>query len=171
MYIYNTPINLQNNEGLAKVNKETGEMQTIKTGINSNRSNPEVVKHNANEKFIKNYTKSWELLASQTRPIEYKVAHMMSQMTKMITNSLEPLNDETTIREIAEKFTISTGKVKLIIDKLFKLGVYGKFECYNEGERHSKYWVFNPYLSSNGPVMNKNSRDLFSNTLFAKIYQ
>ena len=159
-------VKLHDNETLYKANLETGEMNEIKS---SKARNPNVVNFKQDEKFIKTFPESWKLLYNMTTPLEYKVANKMSTMTKMLTNSLEPLDDDYTYHELSIEFDISIGKVKSTFDKLFSLGVFGKFEVYNSDFKHTKFWVFNPYLSINGKAIDKNSLGLFINTVFAKV--
>lgn len=168
--MYTKEVKLNHNEGIILFNKESGEpIREIPT--TSKKTNPHVSLFD-NGKFIKHHTQSWKLLETQTTNFEYAIATKMSNKIKMITNSLEPLSDETTVRELSEEFNISIGKVKLVFDKLFKLSVYAKFEVseYKDEEfRHMKYWVFNPFLSCNGVAIDDRSKGLFSNTTFAKL--
>lgn len=121
--------------------------------------------------FIKQHSANWALLAKLTTDKEYKIASLLSSRIKITTNSLAPLNDDTTIKFLMKEFDISFRATKKIFDKLFKLGVYGKFEYYDYNEKHTKYWVFNPYLSSNGSTTKDNVISLFENSLFGKLTQ
>lgn len=162
--MYKKEVTLQNHEGLLKFNKETGELTEIK----HNNGNPSVQVFKPDAKFIKSFPLAWQLLYHMLSPLELKVALKMSTMTKMITNSLEPLDDDYTYDQLTKEFEISRGKVKSIFDRLFTLGVYGKFEVSDSNFKHTKYWVFNPYLSHNGKVVDNLTENLFSNTIFAK---
>lgn len=164
--MYKVETILNDNEVLHKVNKETGEAKEIKT---TKQGNKDVIKINEEEIFTKDFRKAWTLLRSQTTDLEYRVAHHMSLTTSMITNSLEPLSDDMTLRDLAAYFEVSLGKIKSVLDKLFRLGVYGKFECYDAEFKHTKYWVFNPYLGMNGKAVHKITNNLFSNTVYAKL--
>ena len=68
-------------------------------------------------------------------------------LAKANTNSLEPLNDTSTIPELMEFLQVSKNKVNPILKKLFNLGVYGKFEFVDAEKGYTKYWLLNPYLS------------------------
>ena len=164
--MYTSEVQLKHQEIPVAINQETGEVRNL---IRGKKRNPNVVVFNEHENFIKTFPRAWRLLENMTTPIEYKVAQIMSTRVKMVTNSLAPLNDDLTVRQLAEEFSISRGKVTDVLNKLFRLGVYGKFEYYNKEQEHTKYWVFNPYLAMNGKLMNKGCLDLFHDSYFAPL--
>lgn len=158
--MYKTTIRLNHNEIPAKINLETGEVKPKK-----NNNIPEgYVLHAPGVPYDKIYTKSWRFLKTQLTQLEFSVAFELAMMAKAFTNSLEPLNDATTIPELVEKFQISKNKVRPVFQKLFKLGVYGKFEVYDRTKPYTKYWVLNPYLTFNGNVLSSDIARLFSGT-------
>lgn len=158
-------VKLYHHEDVLKINKLTGEITELPASKNNN---PNVMTFN-NGVFNKSYPAGWNLLETQTTDIEFKVAILMSNKVRPITNSLEPLNDDISVTELANTFGIHRNSVNKIFDKLFKLGVYGKFEVYDADYKHSKYWIFNPYLTTNGKVLDRRSEGLFSNTSYAKV--
>jgi hypothetical protein len=167
---YSTELKLNHNELPAKVNVETGEVKVV----NSQRKNnvpegKEVFEPKA--LFKKDYGNSWNYLNRVLTPIEYKAAHTLAIMAKANTNSLEPLNDDTTISELMEILNVSKNKVRPILDKLFELGVYGKFEVYNVDKGYSKFWIFNPYLSFSGKIIPSDIVNLFKSTHVAKAFK
>jgi hypothetical protein len=49
---------------------------------------------------------------------------------------------------------VGKNNINKVIEKLFKLGVIGKFEVCDSGVNiHHKYWIFNPYLHFNGKTI------------------
>jgi hypothetical protein len=50
------------------------------------------------------------------------------------------------------------------------LGVYGKFEIVDMKKGYTKYWLFNPYLSFSGKLINSDIAELFSGTRIASAY-
>jgi len=120
------------------------------------------------EKYIENQNliikQNWNYLHERLTPLEFKVAHFLSQKAAPVTNSLAPFNDDTKVRDLSEEFGISVGKVKAIFDKLFKEGVYAKFELYQRGHEFTRYWILNPYLSFNGKEIHLKTLELFKNT-------
>ena len=120
--------------------------------------------------FKKDYTKSWEFLDRVLTPLEFKVVAKLCRMAKMNTNSLEPLNDDTTANTIAEEFNIGRNKVNPLFKKLFQLGVYARFEAYKPDLPFTKYWILNPYLSFSGKLIHSDIAKLFVGTIIEKEY-
>jgi len=164
--MYKQEVKLQDNERIMKVNSETGEVTTIPKRMNNIPENRHVFEPDAI--FRKDYTKSWEYLDKVLTPLEFKVVAKLCRMAKMNTNSLEPLNDNTTIQSIAEEFNIGRNKVSPLFNKLFKLGVYAKFEAYKPVVPYTKYWILNPYLSFSGKLIHSDIARLFIGTIIEK---
>ena len=164
--MYKQEVKLQDNERIMKVNSETGEVTTIPKRMNNIPENRHDFEPDAI--FRKDYTKSWEYLDKVLTPLEFKVVAKLCRMAKMNTNSLEPLNDNTTIQSIAEEFNIGRNKVSPLFNKLFKLGVYAKFEAYKPDVPYTKYWILNPYLSFSGKLIHSDIARLFIGTIIEK---
>src|SRR5690554_6503281 len=127
---YEVTVKLNHNEVPARLNKETGEV----IPVNSNA--PKVPKDKSMEFFktgqsyTQVFTKAWNLLETQTTDLEFKVAYKLALKAKAYTNSLEPLSPESSLRDISAELKVSHNSIKSVFDKLFKLGVIGKFEVY-----------------------------------------
>lgn len=163
--MYERNIRLHHDESPAKINKRTGEV----TEIEHHSMNNGMKTYNLMPTYQRINIAAWKLLETQTSDIEYLAAHKLALMARAYTNSLIPLNDDTTASELAGTLNVDRRKINLIIDKLFKLGVLGKFEIYEHNEQHMKYWVFNPYLSFNGNTIKKNVITLFDGTTYALV--
>ncbi len=124
----------------------------------------------SNAEFKKEYGASWAYLNRVLTPLEYKAAHTLGLMAKANTNSLEPLNDSTTIPELMEILGVSKNKVRPILQTLFNLGVYARFEYYDADKGYTKYWLYNPYLSFNGKLINTDIKELFKTTYIGKVF-
>ena len=111
---------------------------------------------------------TWAFLRKKCTPKELEVVNHLVDITNYKNNSLEPLNDETSLRSLSSQFNISTRDVKKVFNKLFKLGVYGKFEVYKE--YHHKYWVLNPYIAFSGRLVKNELVELFNGTELHKAY-
>ena len=94
----------------------------------------------------------------------------MCRMAQMNTNSLQPLNDATTAMELAECFKLDRRRTKKTFEKLFNLGIYGKFSVVDENIAFTKYWVLNPYLSFGGKIIDSSIARLFKGTRLTKEY-
>lgn len=171
--MYTPTIRLKDNERLLdKVNLETGEVTTIPHYSFEKKSPKDKSMDfcNFNQSYQRSFTKAWLLLETQTSDVELKVAHKLALLAKAYTNSLEPMSPDSTLKEISDYLdNIGINSVSKIIDKLFKLGVIGKFEVYDRFESHQIYWIFNPYLSFNGKTIKRDVKTLFDNTYYAKI--
>lgn len=165
---YTREIHLRHDEQVAKANIQTGEVEIIKDK-DSSKTNPEMKRFEPDLYFQRTYTEAWKLLKTQTTPNEFRVAFELAIRAKAFTNSLEPLDDETTALQLAEEFNLDRNTAKKTFNKLFDLGVFARFEVTEHDKIYKKYWVFNPYLAFNGKAINKKTEDLFSNTTYAKI--
>jgi hypothetical protein len=165
---YQTIVNLNHDESVVIVNQQDGTMRDHNTFKVKKQPKDKTMEYFEHDKpYQRTFTRAWILLVSQTTNIEFKVAYKMSLMAKAYTNSLEPLRPDSTIKEVASTFNIDRGIVTKVIDKLFKLGVIGKFEVYDRYEHHQNFWLFNPYLSFNGKTIKRDVKSLFSNTFYA----
>lgn len=165
---YTVDLQLNHNELPAKVNAETGEIKVISPRPGNIPDDKQVFEPKG--LFFKTYTKSWKFLKSQLTDFEFSVAFELALLAKANTNSLEPLSDDTTINQLVKQFDISRNKVTPLFNKLWKLGVYGKFEVYDKTKPYTKYWILNPYLSFNGKLINSDIAGLFKGTEIALNY-
>jgi len=167
---YKTKLELHDYEAPAKLDKQTGEFTLVESKeekASREMKDPTMEYFHSDQPFQRHFTMAWRLLETQTTAVEYKVACKLGMMAQAYTNCISTLTPESTVREIAEVLKVDKNNVSKIIDKLFKLGVIGKFEVYNTGEVHHKYWLFNPYLSFNGKGIKKDVNSLFSGTTYA----
>jgi hypothetical protein len=162
--MYKKTVKLQDNETLAKINKETGEILEVGNRRNNIPKGKELFQSKA--AFTKTYDEAWDYLLENLKPTELKIVVQMCRMTRMNSNSLEPLNDSSTAIDIAETFGVHRNHVKRIFDKLFKLGIYAEFKFHSvTGLKH--YWVLNPYISFRGKVIDSGIVDLFRESKIA----
>ena len=163
---YKETIELGHNEVPARLNLDTGEFLVASK---PEKRGDDTLGPNPIKKFSKRNEMAWEVLETQTSNLEYAVANKLTRYLKMHTNSLDPLNNDTTLTTLSEEFGVSRKSISGVFDRLFRLGVYGKFELYEMNEKYKNYWIFNPYLTSNGKYTKKDVLGLFQNTLYAKI--
>lgn len=166
---YTKELKLYHHERAAVYNTHSKEFKQVNTKF----GNPDFTYHNKDEVFKKFYGRAWKLLETQTNERELLVAYKLAMMARAYTNSLSPLSPESTSLLLAETLGVDRRYVTKIINKLFNLGVIGKFEVAetlnmsDEPELH-KYWIFNPYLAFNGKVIDKDISALFKNTIYAQ---
>ena len=146
---------------------ETGEITEIPTDIKKNKKNDGRVYFNNNARFKRHFENAWDLLESLTNDREYLVAIKLSKLAKSFSSSLEPLNDETSVRELSRILKRDKRAITKILAKLYDLGVYAKFSVTDKDYKEKKYWMFNPYLSFNGTHIDEDTLILFKNTRFS----
>jgi len=168
---YQTTVNLDHDQQVAIIDTLTGNVTPVNT-VKTPRDT-QLKYHNKDETFKKVYPKAWKLLETQTNDKEFLVAYKLGMMAKAYTNSLAPLRPELTNTILSNELGVHRTVVRKILNKLLKLGVIAKFEV---GEQVSgsvseikKYWIFNPYLSFNGKLINRDIARLFDNTFYAKM--
>lgn len=160
--MYTQEIKLHHDEMAAKVNTSTGEVIPVKKYMNNIPPDKEIFEPTA--KFAKNYTRTWKYLKLVLTDIEYRIVHEMTLRAKIGTNSLEPLSDNISIAELAEKFNINRRTAAKSFPKLKSLGVYAEVKVTTiDGDQH--FWILNPYIAFNGRVINKTLIDIFDRTI------
>jgi hypothetical protein len=164
--MYEQTIKLQHNEIAAKVNLETGELQEVKKRPNNIPQGKE--KFNYDQAFIKSYEKSWEFLVNNLKKHELMVAVLMSTMTEYSTNSLAPLDDTAQMNHLSEKFGIGINQVKSTFKRLMDVGVYASFRYGHYKRGIVTEWVFNPFISFKGKLVDSDLKNLFLNTPVAQ---
>lgn len=160
-------IGLQHNEVPARLNIETGEVKTIPAP--RGKPDSEMSPFDLQPSYTRICSVTWRALETMVSEKELMVAYRLAIMAKAFTGSLQPLNDETTAITLAETLKTDRSLILKYIDKLFRLGVIGKFEVYERDAEHKKYWVFNPYLAFNGNKIRRDIVTLFDKTTFAYI--
>ena len=158
---YLTEFKLNHNEVPASINVETGEVKHLKKNNNIPHDSEIFMKDSL---FKKDYINTWSFLRRYLTPIEYMIAHTLGDLAKINTNSLEPLNDNTTMVELMNIFHVSKNVIAPIMKKLYLLGVYGKFDIACVDKPYTKYWIFNPYLSFSGKIIKSDITLLFAHT-------
>ncbi len=162
---YDVKVSLQHNEVAATINKETGEIKEIRKGYNNIPDDREIFEPQA--LFKKDYTVSWRYLSNNLNALEFKAAYNLALMAKANTNSLQPLSDETTYRQLSKILQVSKNKVDKVLKRLFEIGVYGRFEVYDKTKPYTKFWLLNPYLSFDGKLIRSDIANLFQGTEIA----
>lgn len=162
---YKQTVSLNHNETLAKVNSETGEINYIPKRKNNLPNNKEFA---FDESWTKSYEKSWLYLADTLKSHELKIAVKMAAMTEFSTNSLAPLDDKTQLNHMSEMFGVGVNQIKKSLKTLIKTGVYATFTYGHYKRGIVTEWVFNPFISFKGKLVDSDLKNLFINTPVAK---
>ena len=141
---YGVKLRLNHNEVPAKVNVETGEVKQTRDGRMHNKFPENKSKLNYPSFGILN-TRAAGIIADRFDIVERSIVFQMISMAKIGTNSLSPLNESTSQRELARVFDVSRSKVSKALDRLFREGVYMELVIAEGGER-AEYWVLNPNI-------------------------
>lgn len=163
--MYTKEIRLKHNEIAAKVNTETGEIKEITKRPNNIPEDKEIFERDA--KFAKCYKRTWNFLKFILSDTEYRIVHEMSLQAKPRTNSLAPLNNETSLDRLCSKYRISKSTASRIFSKLKGLGVYAEIDVEYDFEA-AGFWVLNPYIAYNSRVIDKLLVEIFSKTTIGK---
>jgi len=149
------------------MNKRTGDIKEVRT--RSKNMNNDKIKFNLIKNFTRMNTKAWNLLETQLNAKELAVAYKLAKMAEAFSNELSPLSSKTSVSMVADHLGENRRTIMKYIDKLFDLGVLGEFKVSNRREKNHKVWVFNPYLSFNGNVIDKGMKKLFQDTYYANV--
>ena len=160
--MYTRTVDLKDHESLFKVNKETGELTELSSVLKTLPDNMEVWLPASS--FHKTFDASWRYLSKALTSDELKVVTIMSLMATPNTNSLSPLNEDSSLRNLADFFNINKNKIRNILDKLFEIGVFARFEVAKVESPYTKYWILNPYISFKGKLANSDVAKLFHGT-------
>ena len=161
---YLKEIKLQQDEIPASINLRTGKVTPIHGKKYVNNIPTTSVMYNPEPFFKKRFENSFRFLKKYLTAEEFVVVDTLADRALISNNSLQPFNDSTPMTELAEVFGMSRKHMKIMLDKLLKLGVYGKFETPIKNKPYTYYWVFNPCLSFAGSTMKVNVINLFENS-------
>lgn len=157
-YDYEVRLGLQHNESPAKVNEETGDV----TIIHKKNKLPEGKSTFMPDNFTKLNLKILPYLLDVFNPIEIKIILKMIELSEFNTNSLEPLNQDTSLRKLSEIFDVSINRVKKYFEHLYKMGVYAQFKVHTTDRK--EFWILNPYISFQGKLIEDSIYLNFRNT-------
>ncbi|HPQ79869.1 MAG TPA: hypothetical protein PLG47_05415 [Candidatus Dojkabacteria bacterium] len=156
---YEVVIPLKHHEVPAKINKQTGEITEVRKRRNNLPKDKKLFQQND---FTKVNNKIVGYLSKELSNMELAIVFKMIGMAHFNTNSLKPLSNETSLRDLAETFGISINSVKKSFEKLFDYGVYAQFKIAKNGVK--EYWILNPYISFKGRLIDDSIWENFKGT-------
>lgn len=162
--MYKVEVKLNHNEVAAKVNTETGDTKLVKFRPNNIPDGKSKLSY---KKFAIVNNDSIKILSDLLSNEELGIVLHMIGIAEFNTNSLKPLNDSLSLRELEAELKISKNRVKPILEKLFKLGVYMQVKIHEEDLK--EFWVLNPYISWKGNLKTDSLFDSFMGTVIAKL--
>lgn len=166
---YERTIKLKHNERAAKIDMETGNVTELPARANNMPEGKSKLDydryHISNDRFIKQ-----SLAAGLLNNEELGIITHMSSIAEINTNSLRPLDNDTTAITLGEKFGVNRKKIKTIFDKFFKLGVFMQLNYYSYSEdKNVTYWVLNPNISWKGRLKDDSIFLHFRDTIVSKM--
>lgn len=166
---YESTIKLKHYESPAKINKQTGEVSEIETKKKVNNIPKDKILCNINNftKLNCNVFPKLKALGLLTME-EIGIVSYMCSIAEFNTNSLKPLNNETTLQDLADTFDIGKNRVKKVFDKLFNLGVYAQFKIAENGTK--EYWILNPNISWKGKLVTDSIFKQFEKCTISKLF-
>jgi hypothetical protein len=165
--MYTKEIKLNDNEIAGRINVETGEITPLGARPNNLPKDKSKLKYDS---FSIVNINTQKLLQSLFNHEEYSIINYMISLAEINTNSLDPINDNTTIKELSEIFKINRNKTAKIMHKLYTHGVYLQINYYSYArKREVKYWVLNPNICWRGRLVNDSIFNHFKDTLISKL--
>lgn len=158
-------VRLRESEVLYKADPDTGEMTEVRGKTKSHL--PEGKMLLEYRSFYKGNVKAWEFLRTMLTTEEMGVVSIMAARAEYGNNSLVPLSDESSARELERELGVNKSRVKRILEKLYGLGVYAHVRVANG--KVSEYWVLNPYIAWKGRVTDVALISFFRDTLVGKV--
>lgn len=163
--MYTQTIKLKDNELPAKINVETGEVKDVDHKKNNIPEGKSKLNYD-NFSIINN--DMLKVLLEECSTTEIKIILHMIYMSNFNSNSLTPLNNETSNSELSRVFNINDKTVKTVFEKLKFLGVYLQLNI-TEIDGAKEYWVLNPYISWKGKLKSDSLFLTFKNTRIVKL--
>jgi len=162
--MYEKLLKLRDNEIPAKVNTETGEIMEVKRRKNNIPDGYSRLKYDNFGIINLDMLKVLKMLLTDT---EIGIVISMIMKAEYESNSLAPLNDETSIRQLSEVFGISPSIVKKTFIKLFDLGVYAQLKIARSDG--NAFWILNPNIYWKGRIKQDSIFLHFENTTITKM--
>jgi hypothetical protein len=159
--MYTTTIKLKDNQRAAWIDSETGETGLLENNYKTLSEGKSRLDY---EDFGIINLKMLPVLRMLLTNTEIAVVVSMIEQAEYESNSLAPLSDETSIRQLAETFKISPTIVKKTFKNLYDIGVYGRL-----GIQDSEYWILNPYIYWKGKFKTDSIFNHFKNATITKM--
>jgi hypothetical protein len=167
---YKTTVSIEDGCSIHQINQATGEIKEITQKI-TNKSEEGFSNPMRKTSFTRHFTKSWQFLRGKVSDRELRIIIELRDIATWKTNSLRPLGDDTTKASLSKQFNINQRYVDQVFNKLFDLGILAKTQVNTSEGTIYTYWLFNPYLGFNGPVMDDATWEIFSKTSFALLHK
>lgn len=156
-YDYKRNIGFNHDEAPARINLKDGTVTQVKV-----QTFPEGQRLHRGTKYSKVEDAAIAYLEKELTNVELAVVFKMIRCTEYATNSMKPLNNESTVRELSDQFGIGINSVAKVFKKLFDYGVYAQFKVAKEDAK--EFWIMNPYLCFKGRFIKDSLWENFKGT-------
>jgi hypothetical protein len=160
-------LGLNHDEIPAAVNKESGEIRLVHRPKNNLPKDKTKLDYDEFGMLNLDVTRRLKKYFNQT---EIYVIFEMINRAEFGTNSLRPLNDDLSARQLAEEFSVNKNKIMSVLSKLFEMGVYAQFKV-SENATAKEYWILNPYIFWRGRIKTDSIFKYFAQTDIAKLFR
>ncbi len=160
---YTKEVELQDNEIAARKDLETGEYTDLLTRRNTVPIGKSLIQQ---KDFTKLNRQVVPFLMEKLSNEELSIVFKMIYMAEYNSNSLEPLSNSTTLKELSEQFNVGKNQVSKYFNNLFELGVYAQFKIAKSGLK--EFWILSPYISFRGKTIEDSIFDNFRGTEIEK---
>jgi len=157
-------VKLHDDEIAAKINLRTGELIEM-----PEHKDNKIHTWLPNAKFVKHY-KTFDSTVSELmsrgvwKPLHSQIVLRMMARCKPNTNSLEPLSEKMSMRELGREFGLNYESVPKVLYELFSMGIYGKWDVADMDLYFKQFWVLNPYVATWGHGLHDDTKTKFDNT-------
>jgi hypothetical protein len=161
-YDYKESVQLKHHELPAKYNSITGEYKELKAKNKLPEGKEKYQEKFMTDSFSKLNLRILPYLIEVFNPIEIKMIVKMIELIDYNSNSLDPINNETSLRDLAKTFDVSRNRIKTYLEHLFKFGVYAQFKVHTDTKK--EFWILNPYIAWQGELIDSGLKANFKNT-------
>lgn len=123
------------------------------------------------EIFFKKFSDAWPFLYENLNSLELETLMELCYRAGLQDQVIKELNGHTIQEEVSSHLNLTPRKSKLIFDKLFRLGVFGKFRVAKVNDPNSNAWIMNPYLGFLGENKKSGIAKLFKGTVVTIQYE
>ena len=160
-------LKLQNHQSAFIGDNNTGELTEVKSRANNI---PEGMSRLDYDNFGMINLDMLAVLRRHLSNTQIGIIMAMIMRAEYQTNSLAPLNSETSVRELSEIFDIGINQVTKTFEKLKDLGIFGTLKIATD--RGNEFWILNPYIYWKGKLKDDSIFKHFLDTKITKyLYQ
>lgn len=161
-YDYTETVKFKHHQSPAIYDEITGEYKQLKAKNKLPEGKEKYQEKFMTDSFTKLNLRILPYLVEVFNSIEINMIVKMISLIDYNSNSIEKLNNDTSLRDLAKLFGVSRNRIKTYLDHLFRMGVYAQFKIHKD--KKEEYWILNPYLSWQGELIDSSLKANFKGT-------